>query len=86
VGRARPLVGLLVGPLVGHELTLNLSNPNSAVQMPLIFVLSTGSDPVKGLLAYADAAGMGSKLDYISLGQGQGPKAEKLIKTGKEQG
>ena len=30
--------------------------------------------------------GIGSKLDYITLGQGQGPKAEKLIKTGKEQG
>ena len=29
---------------------------------------------------------MGSRLDYISLGQGQGPKAERLIKEGKEQG
>ena len=29
---------------------------------------------------------MASRLDYISLGQGQGPKAEKLIKDGKEQG
>jgi dynein heavy chain len=65
---------------------LNAAFQDSTVQMPLIFVLSTGSDPVKGLMAYADSAGMSSKLDYISLGQGQGPKAEKLIKAGKEQG
>ena len=59
---------------------------DSSVGMPLIFVLSSGADPVKALLKFADDEGMGSQLDYISLGQGQGPKAEKLIKEGKEQG
>ena len=65
---------------------LHAAFTDSSVNLPLIFILSTGADPVKGLLGYADNAGMGSRLDYISLGQGQGPKAERLIKEGKEQG
>ena len=59
---------------------------DSSVTLPLIFILSTGADPVKGLLAYGESQGMSSRFDYISLGQGQGPKAERLIKEGKEQG
>ena len=58
------------------------SNPS----LPLIFILSPGADPVNGLLIYAESAGMSDRLDYISLGQGQGPKAEKLIKEGKDKG
>jgi dynein heavy chain len=59
---------------------------DSSISLPLIFILSPGADPVKGLLAYAEKEGMSDRLDYISLGQGQGPKAEKLIKDGKENG
>ena len=59
---------------------------DSTVSLPLIFILSPGADPVNGLLAYAETAGMADRLDYISLGQGQGPKAEKLIKDGKDKG
>ncbi len=59
---------------------------DSTVSLPLIFILVSGADPVKGLISYAEQCGMGEKLDYISLGQGQGPKAEALIKGGKEGG
>ena len=45
---------------------------------PLIFVLSTGSDPVADFLKFAKEVGVNKMA--ISLGQGQGPKAEKLIK------
>ncbi len=45
---------------------------DSTCLTPLIFVLSPGSDPMSGLLKYADSLRV--KVDSISLGQGQGPK------------
>ena len=50
---------------------------DSTVASPLIFVLSPGSDPTMSLLKFAEIKG--KKFDPISLGQGQGPRAQKAI-------
>ncbi|KAL8022251.1 putative AAA+ ATPase domain, dynein heavy chain region D6 P-loop domain-containing protein [Plasmopara halstedii] len=52
---------------------------DSTVVTPIIFVLSTGSDPAKELLVFAETMKMNRKLNSISLGQGQGPLATRMI-------
>ncbi|KAJ3068699.1 Dynein heavy chain 6, axonemal [Podochytrium sp. JEL0797] len=56
--------------------------------VPLIFILSSGSDPISALMKYAASKDMSSseKLLMISLGQGQGPIAEELIKRATKRG
>jgi len=49
--------------------------------VPLIFILSTGADPTNQLFAYAKTQNYMSRLKLISLGQGQGPRAQQLIET-----
>ncbi|XP_050552039.1 dynein axonemal heavy chain 1 isoform X2 [Spodoptera frugiperda] len=49
---------------------------------PIIFVLSTGTDPAADLLKFADKMKMGKRFDSISLGQGQGPLAENMMRVG----
>ena len=41
--------------------------------IPLVFVLSAGSDPMSNIIKFA-AGPQGSRFESISLGQGQGPK------------
>jgi len=50
---------------------------DSSSSSPLIFILSPGADPFSSL--YMFAADKGKEINSISLGQGQGPKAEKLM-------
>ncbi|CAG9860518.1 unnamed protein product [Phyllotreta striolata] len=54
--------------------------------IPLIFVLSTGSDPTGAFLKFASDMGFLERVRSISLGQGQGPIAEKLIEDALETG
>lgn len=39
-------------------------------------------DPASGLLQLADQAGMGERFQALSLGQGQAPIAERMIRNG----
>jgi dynein heavy chain len=58
------------------------SNPMT----PLIFVLSSGADPASSVYKFAEDVKMSKRIAAVSLGQGQGPRAEALIKEGMERG
>lgn len=59
---------------------------DSTCLTPLIFIISPGSDPMNDLLKFAEQMHMLKKLDKVSLGQGQGRKAEELLNNGRERG
>jgi dynein heavy chain, axonemal len=60
---------------------------DSTCVSPLIFILSPGADPTDYLLTLAQSKGKdGSGLRIISLGQGQGPIAEKALEAAQKSG
>lgn len=63
---------------------LALSYADSSVSSPLVFILSPGSDPMGTVLKFADS--LKQKAETISLGQGQGPIAERMIVRAREAG
>ncbi|KAM9770210.1 dynein axonemal heavy chain 6 [Menidia menidia] len=54
--------------------------------IPLVFILSTGSDPMGAFQRFANERGCLDRVQSISLGQGQGPIAERMIKAAMENG
>ncbi|KAI9356982.1 dynein heavy chain and region D6 of dynein motor-domain-containing protein [Zopfochytrium polystomum] len=59
---------------------------DSLPKTPLIFVLSPGVDPTNSLLQLAQKQNMADRFHNLSLGQGQAPKATKMILDGMKQG
>ena len=60
---------------------------DSSAQSPIIFVLSPGADPIDYLLKLAKEKGKdGPGLKVISLGQGQGPIAERMMEAARVSG
>ncbi|KAG2424724.1 hypothetical protein HXX76_014300 [Chlamydomonas incerta] len=57
---------------------------DSVATSPLIFVLSPGSDPMASLQMFADDKAI--KMESVSLGQGQGPIAQRLVEAGMAEG
>ncbi|XP_061932650.1 dynein axonemal heavy chain 1-like isoform X3 [Apis cerana] len=58
----------------------------SSPTTPIVFILSPGTDPAAELYKFADKLKMTMKLHAISLGQGQGPRAEAMLKLSAEAG
>ena len=54
--------------------------------MLCLHVFFAGADPMADLLKLADELKFGKKFEKVSLGQGQGPKAEKLLEFGMDRG
>ena len=67
-------------------ITMDLLYKDTDPYTPLIFILSTGADPMAKLITYAQEKGMYDNLETISLGQGQGKKALTAISDGMESG
>ncbi|ORX87336.1 hypothetical protein BCR32DRAFT_215454 [Anaeromyces robustus] len=63
-------------------LDISLIYKDTSVQTPLIFILSTGSDPTQILVKFSQSKEIKyeNRLHIISLGQGQGPIAENLVR------
>eukprot|EP00746_Dinoflagellata_sp_MGD_P065558 gnl/MRDRNA2_/MRDRNA2_27306_c0_seq1.p1 gnl/MRDRNA2_/MRDRNA2_27306_c0~~gnl/MRDRNA2_/MRDRNA2_27306_c0_seq1.p1 ORF type:complete len:1713 (+),score=337.76 gnl/MRDRNA2_/MRDRNA2_27306_c0_seq1:612-5141(+) len=58
----------------------------SSALVPLVFILSPGSDPVAEVFQFADEMQMTKKMESISLGQGQGIKAQRMIEEATARG
>lgn len=65
---------------------LGVAFKDSSPVSPLIFVLSQGTDPAADLYKFTEEMKFTKKFSAISLGQGQGPIAEKMMKEGMERG
>lgn len=59
---------------------------DSSNDTPLIFILSPGADPLEELQKFAEEMRFSKKLESISLGQGQGQRAEKMVRDAMERG
>jgi dynein heavy chain len=67
-------------PVLNYKKILNQSTPVT----PVVFILSPGSDPGREVTKMSDEFGI--RLKPTSMGQGQGPKAEKDLQVGVQRG
>lgn len=88
VSLSRTLIKEVLGDKFIASANVDLESPfsDTSNDTPLLFILSQGADPRESLENLAQKNGYGDKLNILSLGQGRGPTASKLIKTAKQEG
>ena len=62
--------------------SMEASFGESSCTSPLVFVLSPGADPISHIREFAKARGCSEWVVSVSLGQGQGPMAERVVREG----
>ena len=62
--------------------SMEASFQESSCTTPLIFVLSPGSDPISTIHEFARVKDCTEMVSSMSLGQGQGPIAERMVQDG----
>lgn len=72
--------------LESPEVGMATIHADSDRKTPIIFVLSQGADPTASIMNFARDKEFEDRLKIISLGQGQGPSAAKMIDDGKKEG
>ncbi|XP_011297154.1 dynein heavy chain 1, axonemal-like [Fopius arisanus] len=90
--RLIPAIQLFVNKYLGRQFiesqSIQLSNilQESHPRTPIVFILSSGTDPAAELYVLAEGEGMKKRFFTISLGQGQGPRAESILRQSLEVG
>merc|ERR1719399_1078417 len=83
--RVRAAALTLVEDELGQEFAepgifdLRTAYRDTTATSPLLFLLAHGEDPVAEILELASQLQMRQKLETLSLGQGQGPRAQRKI-------
>lgn len=72
--------------LESPEVGMTSIHADSDCKTPIIFVLSQGADPTDSIMNFARDKEYEDQLKIISLGQGQGPTAAKMIEDGRKEG
>ncbi|GBP22697.1 Dynein heavy chain 12, axonemal [Eumeta japonica] len=67
-------------------LDISKAYADSNCLVPLLFILSPGSDPMGALIKYCERMGFSNRFSYISLGQGQGVIALSMIERAQQEG
>jgi dynein heavy chain len=77
----------LGAPFIEYEsFDLNASFADSSPFIPIVIVLSVGTDPTSMFTSFADSKGFGAKTHLVSMGQGQGDRAEAYINQASQAG
>ena len=88
LGAMQHLVATSLGARFAESPPLQIASAfaDAKPSTPLIFVLTSGADPLAALVKFAAERGYADRLRSTSLGQGQGPIAEQLIVDGRRTG